>query len=799
MPVGWRYAAAAAWLAVAVAGVRDAAAQIPGGGVVPLVDSVVVEGNQRIPADQIVAVSGIQISQPTNFRGIQRAIQALYRSGQFDDVQIAQRESPSHLVLIIRVKERPILQRWMVVGVAKLEEGTVRGRVKLLEGRALDRAALAQSRSAIDSLYRKRGYYAVRVDVEELPQVSGAVQVVFNVHEGTRIAISEVIVEGNEALSDAEVVKGMRLKPEGFWWYRKGEYSQDRLEEDIRRNLPVWYGKRGYVDFKVVGDSLIADSAAGKATLVLRVEEGQQYKVGTFEIQGNRRYSAEDLKRYFPFGEAVTPGDGTTIGGVFDRSAWEGGTSQVADLYANTGYIYAQVVPEEARRLGDDGTPYLDLRWNIQEGSPATINKIEIVGNDVTHERVIREAILLVPGQVFNRDLMIRSWQNIANLNFFEQPLPIPDVQPTANGVDVDIIYRVQEKRTGNINFGASVGQGTGVGGFIGLEEPNLFGRGKRGRLQWSFGGNINDLNLTYTDPSIRESRISGTITLFNSRQTFTVGNLGRQRQVGGSIQLGFPLFGSRFTRFFLSYGLQQRKLDGQSTDLLSTLNCSNCTRSTLGFGVTRDTRIGLPFPTAGSSFTSNFEINGGVIGGTGRYQKEDIESRWYTPLGIIGGDGSLGSGMTVVLGFTAKSGFIFGDTGPFITEQYAVGGTQFGIPLRGYDEFSITPDGFDPAVGSTQAQVSSFGKSYAAFTLETGLRVSQSLYVNTFFDAGNNYRRVRDYNPTRLFRSYGVGVAIVSPLGPIGLDVARGLDRVDRFGAPKPAWQVHFRLGNFF
>ena len=119
--------------------------------------------------------------------------------------------------------------------------------------------------------------------------------------------------------------------------------------------------------------------------------------------------------------------------------------------------------------------------------------------------------------------------------------MPPPDVKPSANGADVDIIFRVEERRTGNINFGASLGQGTGVGGFLGLEEPNLFGRGKRGKLQWQFGKNINDFTLSYTDPAIRESRISGTLSLFDSRARYTVGELGRRKQTGGSFSWASP------------------------------------------------------------------------------------------------------------------------------------------------------------------------------------------------------------------------------------------------------------------
>ncbi len=800
--LGWLRARLLAGPALAILVAGPVRAQDPPGVALPKVDSLIVEGNQRIPADQIVATAGIPLFQPVNFRAIQQAIQALYRSGQFDDVRIEQRESPTHLILAIIVRERPLLQRWVIQGAQKIEESTVRGRIKVLEGRPIDRSAVAQSRAAIDSLYRQRGYYAAVVRSEEVVQPSGAVQVVFAISEGSRVAISQVVINGNENFSDQEIVGAMRSKPEGFWWYRKGEFKEELVEEDMRVNLPAWYADRGYVDFQVLSDSLVADTIPGKATLILDVDEGPQYRIGTIEAIGNRRYSTEDLAAFLPFAReaGVTLGDGQVVGTVYNQSEWNAATERLNTLYGNTGYIYSQVRAEESPRTAPDGTRYLDLRWNINEGSPATINRILIVGNDVTHERVIREQILLVPGQVFNRDLMIRSYEGISNLNFFEQPLPIPDIQPTANGVDVDIIFRVTERRTGNINFGASLGQGTGIGGFIGLEEPNLFGRGKRGTLQWQFGRNVSDFNLSYTDPAIRESRISGTLALFNSRQRFTIGDLGTQRQIGGNLQLGFPLMGSRFTRVFVSYGLQLRRFTGSAGELLNQFNsCDNCTRSTVGLGLSRDLRIGLPFPTAGTSFTLNTEMNGGVVGGTGRYQKLDFDGRYYTPLGRMGGDRALGTGVQFVLGLTAKSGFISGDTGPFITERFSMGGVQFGIPLRGYEEFSITPDGFDPSAGSTNANVNSFGKAYAAFTLEAGARLSQSLYINSFFDAGNTYRRVRDYNPSRLFRSYGFGVAVISPLGPLGLDLGYGLDKVDAAGRPDPSWQVHFRLGNFF
>jgi outer membrane protein insertion porin family len=766
----------------------------------PKVDSIAVVGNSRLSASQIIGTSGLVAKQPINYRDIQRAITALFRTGQFDDVLVQQQPLGQGLMLTLRVKERPVLAKWALRGVTKVSEGEVKGRVKLTEGRPIDRNAVEQSRASIDSLYKHEGYYAAQIKALELPQPNGQLRLVFDIDEGQRVAISEVVIDGNQRFSDKQVVKHMATRPEGFWWFQNGEYDERKVDQDVRERLPRWYADNGFVDMQVTHDSLVADSAGGKAVLHLSVAEGAPYRVGKFDIVGNRRFSSEELQALYPFGPVGPSGTPQSGPRPFSRSDWDAATEKVQNLYANNGYIYAQVEPTETRRTGTDGKPVLDLGWTIREGAPATINKVEIVGNDVTHERVIREAIVMLPGDLFSRERLIRSYQNVANLGFFQQPLPSPDVKPAANGVDVDIVFRVEERRTGNINFGASLGQGTGVGGFLGLEEPNLFGRGKRGKLQWQFGKNINDFTLSYTDPAIRESRISGTVSLFDSRARYTIGDLGRRKQTGGSVQLGFPFLGSRYTRFFTSYSYQRVRYEEGSTDLRARFSCSACSRSTIGSSVLRDTRVGLPFATGGSFTNVSGELNGGFLGGTGDYRKVDLEGRWYAPLGTLGGGGQLGAGVQFVLGLTAKSGFIFGDAGPFYTELYSLGGVQYGIPLRGYDEFSITPNGFDPsASGNNATSPDAFGKSYAAFTVEAGARVSQSLYVDAFFDAGNVYRSARQWDPTRLFRGAGFGAAVISPLGPIGVDLGYGFDRVDGSGNPAPGWQLHFKLGNFF
>ncbi len=788
---------AGVFVALVLGGITAATGQA---GECRVIDSVAVQGTRRLDEGDVRARVGVAPGMQTCRTDIQRAIERIYGTGQVSDIRVYQSRAEGRQILIFEVDERPMLARWEVTGPEKISERSVRGRVRLLEGRPYDPASAARSRAAIDSLYKEEGYYFSDIDVRVEPREGGSVVAVFDITEGGRIALSQVIVEGNEQFEDGAIVGAMDTGPEGFWWWKSGDYSDDRLDRDLRERVPQYYGSRGYVDFRVLRDTLVVNEETGKGTLLLNVDEGQEYTVGTFDIIGNRHFSTEQLQTLYPFGRRQSGFLG--LGGVrrgqatFDQGAWRDATDQLNQLYANNGYIYARVTPQVMRRVDADSTNTVDLQWEIAEGAPAIVNKVIISGNTVTHENVIRRVISVVPGDVFRQDALIQSYQRISNLGFFEQPLPVPTTQQANDQGDIDIVFNIKERHTGSVQFGASVGQGVGVGGFIGFEDPNMFGRGKQVNLNWQFGRRINDLRLSYTDPALRGSMISGTVSLHNSRLRYTVADLGRINTRGGSLQFGFPFRGSRYTRIMTTYSLEQSQYDAPS--LSSRFLGRNGILSSLGLSLVRDTRIGLPFATAGTLHRLSLAQNGGIIGGTGNFRRATFEGRWYAPLGQIGGSSELGSqGVQLVLGLTSKSGFVWGDVGPHFRQLFSMGGTQFGIPLRGYDEFSVTPLGFDPrASGYFANTVNAFGGAYQAFTGEIGARISQALYFSTFADAGNVWRSPAEFNPTRLFRGVGVGVNLLSPLGPIGIDYAYGFDRRDLAGNRDPGWKLHFKLG---
>lgn len=777
-------------------------------------DSIAIRGNDRIADQRIRTEAALTLGAPLNFPAVQRAIKALYALNEFDNVEVqCDIETVSGKTLfVLAVKERALLGDLSVTGPKNVSERSVRDKVELLIGRPIDPLQVARARARIDSLYESAGYYLARVSIDSTVMDDGRIALTYRVDEGRRLAISGIDIQGNGQVKDKTVVGSMKTKPEGFWWFRKGEYNDDKYVGDLGERIPALYSRLGFVDMRITKDTMVVDRDLGKGLVEIQVEEGPRYRVGTFEIAGNRRFSTDELKRSYPFEgndptltqrvKGLISREAAAPEGIFDQKKWDDAVEKVSAQYRDWGYLYARVNPVVERTVGPDSVPTVNLRWEIDERNPAIVNRIEIVGNDFTSDDCIRRQIFLVPGGVFSQQTLVRSYQSISNLNFFEAPMPFPDYRPVNDEGDVDIIFRLKEKRTGSINFGASMGQGgVGFGGFITLEQPNLFGLCKRGQLNWQYGRFYNDFTATYSDPALRGSRVSGTISAYRTQSRFIVGNLGQNIRTGSQIRVGLPVPWSLFSTAAISY-------NGESATFTSGTiqnGCSrNCFRSNIGLEYTSDTRIDMPFASGGSLRSVTADFSGGPLGGTVNFQRITGEFRAYAPLAEVGGSNG-GQPIKFVMGMTARAGSLFGNSGPFFfQQQFSVGGVQFGQMLRGYPEFSITPNGFNPTTDQFRSDPASFGNAFMTVTGEIGMRFNQMFYLNAFTDAGNNWASARQINPTRLFRSAGVGVSTVTPLGPLGLDLAYGFDRISinpvtLRARPDPRWQFHFRLGNIF
>lgn len=768
-------------------------------------DSIAVVGNERISDERIVEVSSLRVGMDVSYPDIQQAIHRVFSTGEFEDVRI-QVSPGDQAVFTIRVRERPYVVRYDFEGLEHLGGGTVRDTVGLTDGEPFSPARMARARSMTGDLLARKGFPRARIDTA-LQQVDGGVRVTFRVDEGPRLGLASVEFEGNEAFTDEELRSAISTGAAGFFWFQSGELKRDQYRQDLGQRLPDFYGRHGYIDFTVVDDTVLVDRSTGKGRVRITVDEGPLYRLAEFRVQGNRNFSADRLGRHFPEGQQLPEGDVPADSlPLFDRTAFQEATSDIGDLYRNAGYLRAAVVPI-IERLPPDSTRAEDQRLvraslNVREGDPAYLHHVNIVGNDYTHGRIIRQRLGLLPGDIYSQERLIQSVRQIQSMGFFEQlpPQEAVNIQPRQNG-DVDVTLRVKEKQTGNLNFGMSASGGTGLAGFIGYEQPNLFGQAKSGRFRWVFGGRTQDIELRYSDPAIFGLQQSATIQLRSSRDLLRTLSLGERRQTGGSLEVGTPVPGLRSTRLFIGYSL----FDDEVGDLrLFGVRPGdrglilNGTRSSGSLRLVRDTRRGGTFPVGGNRNMISAQFTGGPLGGRGDFGKYEFESEWFVPVAQIGEGGMESNPIQLTAGLSFSGGVILGDN-PFFRERFFMGGTQVGEELRGYEEATITPEGHIPRNTTGFSTLDRVGESHFTTTAQVGARLSSQVFLNAFMDAGNVWAEASDLNPMDLFVGSGVGVSLVTPFGPLGIDYAYGFDRRDVLGRPDPGWQLHFKFGRIF
>jgi outer membrane protein insertion porin family len=738
-----------------------------------------------------------------SYRNIQAGIKALLASGQFKDVLVRARPGEEGgVVLTVEVQEQPLVRRVTIAGLEHLSERQVRDTTGVRSGVPYNPQRVREAQAFIRTELAAKGipFAAIRERLEEIPDRPNEIDLFLDVEEGQRVTVAELVFIGNDRLDDGTLRGAMATKTEGFWWFRSGVYDDDRFKSDLEESLPAVYRKNGFLDFRVVSDALIVDPTTGKARVEISVLEGPQYRLASFSVEGNNRFSDEELEQLFRRGEGgllrnlgLTRGQQQgREGEVFDAEAFTDAMATARERYANEGYLYVQISPVLSRNEpGEAGAdPTVDASWEIREGTPAIVNRVSVVGNDYTYEWVVRDRIFILPGDVYSQDRVLRSYQSISSLGFFESPMPAPDIQPLENG-DVDITFNVKERQTGSVNFGTSVGGGVGLSGFLGYEQPNLFGQAKSGALRWDFGRYLNSFELTYSDPALRQSQISGAISLFNSRDRFYQFSTGRRKRIGTNLRFGFPWPGSRITRIFAGYGISRTRYEQfEDADDTSLFGRPPGVQSQLSVGVTRQTLDHPIFPTSGSKQSVDIQANGGILGGDGNFTRALLEGTWYVPVGQLGDQSSGGRPLRFALGLSMKAGAVFGDASAFPFDRFWMGGVQFGQPLRGYDETSITPLGYYPDRSADIADIQRLGSAYFSVTAEYALRLSDQISLALFYDAGNVWRDPWDIDPTKLYRGAGLGVQLVTPFGPIGLDYAYGFDKT------VPGWQLHFRMG---
>jgi outer membrane protein insertion porin family len=734
-----------------------------------LIAEVRAAGFANVDSIVVLRTFAVAAGEPYDRAHISEGVRRLYATGLFTDVSVTDRTDEGRLAITVTVRERPRIQGVTFQGVRKIEEKTLREKITVADGQLLDPSVLDLDARKITDAYAQEGYARAQAVADLDPVGPGTVSVRFEITEGEKQKVRQIVIHGAQYLSSEKLIKAMKSERPGF--LKSGTYKPAHLEEDMSA-LRLYMRSRGYRDADV--DSIRpANLPDGKGVaLHVHLREGPRYRFGTMTWSGATTVPVAAL-------EFVT----SCVDGMpYNESQVQKTLQDAYELYQETGYLFLSIDPQFA-----DRDTIVDINFVVQEGARSRVADLRIVGNTRTKENVIRREAKVRPGDVFRRSSLIRTQRDIFGLGYF-QDVQV-DYEPTGDSADINLTLKVQEKQTGTASAGAGYSSQTGLTGFLELGHNNLFGNGQSIAIRLERGGRRRDLQLSFTEPWYRDTPLSIGFDVFNTQRELDFYD---RKDVGGGIRFGRPMPWPDYTRGVIGYDLRDVSLSnfddfrlGEPLNLQQLRGTSWPRRvSSLSLSFTRNSTDNPFHPSRGSKLTWVNTVAGGPLGGVEEYLKESFELRNYT---------RLHKPFTLML--RTKAGFLTGATVPDY-ERFRLGGTTSDY-LRGYPDYYVVPRDNITHSGTTGNVIERYpgGRTMLIMTTELQFPIADPLHALLFFDLGNTWNSTRDLDLGDLRKGAGFGFRMEVPaLGRVGFDVGYGLDREEG-----GSWQTHFQLGNTF
>ena len=622
--------------------------------------AIQVEGNQRVEADTILSYLLIQPGEVPDPRLINLSIQTLYGTNLFADVRFAF-DGPN---MVVFVEENPIVNRVILEGNRAIADDKITDEIELQARAIFTRSRVQSDVQRILQVYRQSGRFAAQVTpkIVELPQ--NRVDLVFEISEGPVTGVRRIAFVGNESFSDRRL-RGEIVTTEARWWRffsSNDNYDPDRIEYD-REQLRTFYNDRGYADFRVtsVVAELTPDQSDFYVTFVM--DEGEQYNFGEIEVETG----IEDLNTEYL--QAILP---TQTGQLYNGSLIEDAVDSLTYAAGAAGYAFVDVSPQVSTNREDQT---VDIRFVIEESPRVYIERIDIVGNTRTLDRVIRRELDIVEGDAFNQALLQVSRARVGQLGFFEEVEvePYQGSRPDRARIEV----QVTEQPTGELAFGAGFSSTDAFLVDFSISERNLRGRGQFLRFRVSASSRRQQIDIRFTEPRFLDRNLAAGFDLFQVRSDFSREASFETESTGFTLRAGFPL--TRSVQAGVSYTLRTDEVTtfrGVS-ESIARASGSRVT-SLFGYSLSWNRLDDIREPSNGFRVGFNQDFAG--IGGDVRYVRSEIQAGWYKNL--FRDD--------IVFSVTGESGYLFswgGDTAR-INDRFFKGGNTF----RGFETAGIGP-----------------------------------------------------------------------------------------------------------
>ncbi len=738
-----------------------------------VIQDIRIEGIARTEPGTVLSHLPFQVGDEfTDAKG-NTAIHALYGSGLFRDVRL-EREGN---VLVIQLQERPAVASISTQGIRAFDNAAIEQSLRdvgMAEGRIFDHATLDRADQEMRRQYLARGYYGVDVKTTVTPLDRNRVRLSIVVDEGEAASISSIRFVGNRIMDDETLQEQMQLTTSGWMsWYTKSNlYSREKLAADIEA-IRSYYLNNGYLDFKV--DSVQVSIAPNKQDIFITINmtEGEQYHITGVELTGDMLGLQKDLEALIE----VEPGS------IYNAEVINTASTAITDKLSSLGYAFATARPTPVVT----GNNEAKVIYTIDPGRRAYVRHVNISGNSKTQDEVIRREVRQYEAAWFDSEAVKLSRDRIDRLGYFDSvtvdPKPVPG---TRDQVDLEVV--VKERPTGSINLGAGFSTSDGVILSAGFAQNNIFGTGKSVSAEVNTSDSTRTYALSLTEPYITPEGISRSIDIYDRRVDMDELDLANDLEYetrGAAVSWGIPFteydrvfLGAKFENTIVDAGSRAPRRYKQYVDDFG--DSPKAVAATIGWS--RDSRDNALAPTRGTYQRLSGEVTLPVM--DLRYYRASYQLQHYWPVS-----------RDLTLAFNGEVGY--GDSWggkeyPFFKNFYAGGIGS----VRGYENSSLGPK--DNSYGGEGD--SAGGNASLNFSVEMLMPLpgaDRTLRWFTFFDGGwvwgDSYGengRVDDkmgISLSDLRYSVGVGVAWISPLGPLKFSIAAPIndkpgDKTERF-----------------
>ncbi|MDR3195988.1 MAG: outer membrane protein assembly factor BamA [Endomicrobium sp.] len=579
-----------------------------------IISKLNIEGLRNVKEKSVLSEIKLKKGKVYSLESVRDAVRSITELEYFDDCTFTFDRNTG--VLTFDVVEKPYIDNIVFRGNFEFSKNKLKGVSVLKEKEFYDILKLEESKKKIIKLYGDKGYADCVIEAYPTVDVdTNKMTVTFLITENNKILIGGVKIEGAISYSEKKILKLMKkIRPKKI--FKDENYQKDLLD------IEAFYKNNGFIDYKLATSTTSFNKARTEIFLTLNVSEGGKYKIGEVAFDGNFVLEDKELKKTVKFKK----------GQVFNEQKIAETKQEIAESYADKGYLQAQIVPD-FHKSGD----IVDVDWSIKENSVVYVGNIYIEGLESTKEKVIRRELLLKPENVFSRKKLIGSMQRIRNLGFIDGVEP--HLLPTGAPNIVDLAIEIMEGKPGNVNAGVGYSSVDEVVFTCGLMHMDLFGLGQRLDFSVEYGKKKTNFNISWTEPYIFDKNASLTLSAFDmvrKKDYADVTNAYDEHRTGFSVGIGprisslvSLMFGYRYENVMLSNidNSVKQKIEEASDDLSKDRTTSVFTQ------VVYDSLDYRYDPTSGNRQALSVNLAGSYFGGEVDYVRTVLKSSWFLPV----------------------------------------------------------------------------------------------------------------------------------------------------------------------